>query len=52
MTDNNNQVLSDVDRQAGDSEIDGGDNDDVVWSFSSPEERVVREDRPVIGSTS
>ncbi len=34
-----------------DSETDDED-DDVVWSFSSPEERVVKEERPVIGSTS
>ena len=30
-------------------EIDGStDNDILVWSFSSPEKRVVREERPVI----
>ena len=30
-------------------EIDGStDNDILVWSFSSPEERAVREERPVI----
>ena len=30
-------------------EIDGStDNDILVWSFSSPEERVAREERPVI----
>ena len=49
------EVISDADEDDAtteDSEIDGGDNDDVVWSFSSPEERVVKEDRPVIGSTS
>ena len=49
------EVISDTDEDDAaieDSEIDGGDSDDVVWSFSSPEERVVKEDRPVIGSTS
>ena len=35
-----------------DSKIDDEDDDDVVWSFSSPEERVVKEERPVIGSSS
>ena len=35
-----------------DNKIDDEDDDDVVWSFSSPEERVVREERPVIGSSS
>jgi hypothetical protein len=37
------------DRETGDENDD--DDDDVVWSFSSPEERVVKEVRPVIGST-
>ena len=36
---------------AEDEEINDGNDNDVVWSFSSPEERVVKEVRPVIGST-
>ena len=36
---------------AENSENDEESDDDVVWSFSSPEERVVKEVRPVIGAT-
>lgn len=36
---------------AENKEINDGNDNDVVWSFSSPEERVVKEVRPVIGST-
>ena len=45
-------VVEAEDATTVDSIIDDEDDDDVVWSFSSPEERVVKEDRPVIGSTS
>ena len=58
-TGQNDQDLPEVVPVAGmedapteDSKIDGEDDDDVVWSFSSPEERVVKEERPVIGSSS
>ena len=57
-TEQSDQDLPEVVSEAGaedapimDSEPDDVD-DDVVWSFSSPEERVVKEERPVIGSTS
>ena len=57
-TEQSDQDLPEVVSEAGaedapimDSETDD-ENDDVVWSFSSPEERVVREERPVIGSSS
>ena len=57
-TEQSDQDLPEVVSEAGaedapimDSETDDED-DDVVWSFSSPEERVVKEERPVIGSTS
>ena len=57
-TEQSDQDLPEVVSEAGaedapimDSETDHED-DDVVWSFSSPEERVVKEERPVIGSTS
>ena len=58
-TGQNDQDLPEVIPVAGmedapteDNKIDDEDDDDVVWSFSSPEERVVREERPVIGSSS
>ena len=58
-TEQNDQDLPEVIPVAGmedapteDSKIDDEDDDDVVWSFSSPEERVVKEERPVIGSSS
>ena len=45
-------VVGMEDAPTEDNKIDDEDDDDVVWSFSSPEERVVREERPVIGSSS
>ena len=57
-TEQSDQDLPEVVSEAGaedapimDSETDDED-DDVGWSFSSPEERVVKEERPVIGSSS